>query len=146
MSNFQKIQGVITGTDVDSAGRSFAIVQPADGSLAAFVYGVPKTRKGGPEHGQVIDMLVIPGSLARNFTYAGVQAVDLTEAFAAAKAAETGKRTAAAAVKLTDADKAERAAKREQHRKALQLAEAADKATATPAAPVEIPAPAGASA
>lgn len=132
----QKIVGVITGTDCDSAGRGFAVVQPVDGSLSAFVYGVPSARKGGPNKGVVLEMLVIPGGLARNFTFAGAQPVDMSEAFSKAETAKTGERTVAAAAKLTDKDKADRAAKRATHQAALRAANAADEAEVTIPEPV----------
>lgn len=108
----QKIQGVITGNFVDSTGRTSRIVQPLDGSLSAFVYGMPSARDGGPKQGETVDLLLIPGTLARNFTYLAHQATDVTALWDKATVATTGARTVTAAKDLSAEDKAARAALR----------------------------------
>jgi hypothetical protein len=85
------ISGIVTAIEPNSAGVDTVYVKPLDGSLTNYMTGAPSPRRGGPQIGDKIECLVIPGNIERNFTYIEHQPMDVTALWAGAKPAQNQK-------------------------------------------------------
>ena len=133
MSNLVKGSFIVGNRDVDSAGNDFVVLEPLQGGLSIFAYGVPTVANGGPKVGTIVETYLRKRGIERSFSYMKHTVVDgdaLNAVLATAEEYKPMERTQAPK-ELTDAERAERKAKRE----ALKLARSADAgvAAATPA-------------
>lgn len=137
-SNLVKGSFIVGNRDVDSAGNDFVVLEPLQGGLSVFAYGVPSVAKGGPSNGTIIEAYLRQRGLERSFSYMKHTVVDgdaLKAVLDTAVEYKPLERTQAPK-ELTDAERAERKAKRE----ALKLSLASQADAGVAAAPAQAPA------
>lgn len=139
------ISGTVVAIEPNSAGIDTVYVKPLDGALTNYMTGAPSPRRGGPQIGQTIEALVIPGNLERSYTFVDFKVLPKEELWKDAKPADNVQPTGETKA-FTAEDKQAAKARREAH-KAQRLAEMAKAeslaaAVATAETPVAEPAPA----